>query len=38
MLDENTKLKVEETALTCGTAIYLGVNILIWLYFFGVLE
>ena len=37
-MNENTKLKVEETVLTFSTMCYLSVNILIWLYFFGVLE
>ena len=37
-MNENTKLKVEETVLTFSTMFYLSVNILIWLYFFGVLE
>jgi|SaaInlV_100m_DNA_2_1039680.scaffolds.fasta_scaffold32178_2 hypothetical protein len=37
-MNENTKMKVEESVLTIGTIFYLSVNILIWCYFFGVLE
>ena len=36
-MNENTKMKVEEATLTLGTIIYLSINVVVWLYFFGVL-
>jgi hypothetical protein len=36
-MNENTKMKVEESVLTLGVICYLSVNILIWCYFLGVL-
>lgn len=37
-MNENTKMKVEETFLTIGTVFYLCVNIVLWCFFLGVIK